>query len=803
MRSSRLLLSSLLVSLLSLTHLKANTFESDFHEDTRHWIGSDFWANRLQDWRVTMGRLECLEGASNKPLRTVHWLTGDVSPSGGPFQLKVRTGTLGFENLADGSSFSGFLIGAGEGGLDYRGASLVHNFAGPGGGLLAVFNDKGQSQFISNSGVDKDVRPVLAIGANNSSETRTGGLGNFEDYEITLNVSAVVDGKRSLELSVVNLFDGKTVTRASLDSYPADKLVGNIALVSHGGKATERRYWFRDFKAAGKGIEIHPDRHFGPILGVIYSLDDSRLKLNAQFPPLGFNDASEAVLELREGGEWKPVAKESIESPSFTALFDVTTEVVLSDCDYRVGYAWKGDTYWFEGKIQAAPEAGEEVTVAGITCYQNMGLSADGTWGAGAAGSPDGRWLSPNVWFPHTNLVERIQSQKPDLIALLGDQIYENGNPSGSDHSEGNPHIDYLYKWYLTLWDLRRLTRNIPTVVLVDDHDVYQGDLWGNSGTPIRDGDNKAGGYAHEPEFVHMVERTQTGANPEPLSRETLRQGLRSYYTDFKLGDVNFVILEDRKFKSLPGLVGPVEKYGSKIVNKGYDGRDADIPDGEILGKQQESYVQDWIKRTDGVRIGFSQTTFVSLHTAPSGDYWLDLDSGGWPQTPRDRALKIFGEGDVILMAGDTHLPSVVQHGVETYGDSVWQFVVPAVANKYRRWWEPKIDGANRRSGEPYYTGDFEDGFENLMTVAAVGNPKISNQEMFEINTRRNIGYASEHLFLDKFRNRDGYGLIVVSPDRSTVRLECWPAEVGTPQHEGWPIVLKKDSESGKWVRSF
>ena len=178
-------------------------------------------------------------------------------------------------------------------------------------------------------------------------------------------------------------------------------------------------------------------------------------------------------------------------------------------------------------------------------------------------------------------------------------------------------------------------------------------------------------------------------------------------------------------------------------MNEGYDGRDADIPDGEILGKQQEAFVRDWIKRTDGVRIGFSQTTFVSLHTAPNGDYWLDLDSGGWPQTPRNRALEILAKGDVLLMAGDTHLPSVVQHGVEAYGDSVWQFVVPAVANKYRRWWEPKTDGANRRAGEPYYTDDFEDGFGNLMTVAAVGNPKISNQEMFEINTSRNIGYAS------------------------------------------------------------
>ena len=106
---------------------------------------------------------------------------------------------------------------------------------------------------------------------------------------------------------MVNLFDGKVVTRVGLDNYPAEKLQGNIAMVSHGGKATERRYWFRDFSAQGEGIDVHPDRHFGPILGVIYSLDETRLKLNAQFPPLGFNDSREAVLEFREGDQWRLV----------------------------------------------------------------------------------------------------------------------------------------------------------------------------------------------------------------------------------------------------------------------------------------------------------------------------------------------------------------------------------------------------------------------------------------------------------------------------------------------------------------
>ena len=57
--------------------------------------------------------------------------------------------------LGNRSSWSGFLIGAGEGNLDYRGAALVHHIPGLGGGLLAAFNDSGQAQFLRNDSIRK------------------------------------------------------------------------------------------------------------------------------------------------------------------------------------------------------------------------------------------------------------------------------------------------------------------------------------------------------------------------------------------------------------------------------------------------------------------------------------------------------------------------------------------------------------------------------------------------------------------------------------------------------------------------
>ena len=42
----------------------------------RRWVGAEYWANRLQDWRVRDGRLECV---SDLPMRTVHLLTRRLS----------------------------------------------------------------------------------------------------------------------------------------------------------------------------------------------------------------------------------------------------------------------------------------------------------------------------------------------------------------------------------------------------------------------------------------------------------------------------------------------------------------------------------------------------------------------------------------------------------------------------------------------------------------------------------------------------------------------------------------------------
>ena len=101
----------------------------------RTWVGPEFWVNRLQDWQIRAGRLECLQNKTDMPMRTVHLLTREISTQKGTVHLSVRTGTLENNNR---QGWSGFLIGAGGGNLDYRSAALTHHSPGMGGGLMAV-----------------------------------------------------------------------------------------------------------------------------------------------------------------------------------------------------------------------------------------------------------------------------------------------------------------------------------------------------------------------------------------------------------------------------------------------------------------------------------------------------------------------------------------------------------------------------------------------------------------------------------------------------------------------------------------
>jgi hypothetical protein len=88
---------------------KSANFASAWNESpNRVWIGAEFWANPLQDWRVAGERLECVRAA---PDRHVHLLTREISDKSGTLGLSVKVGRVDGRAFGDGKGSFGFRLG--------------------------------------------------------------------------------------------------------------------------------------------------------------------------------------------------------------------------------------------------------------------------------------------------------------------------------------------------------------------------------------------------------------------------------------------------------------------------------------------------------------------------------------------------------------------------------------------------------------------------------------------------------------------------------------------------------------------
>ncbi len=774
----------------------------------RVWAGPDFWANRLQDWQVRGGKLECLAAGPNQEARTLHVLTREVLSAPGNLHLSVRTGVL---DAGASGGFSGFLLGAGAGKLDYRGSALVHHLSGEGGGFFAVMDMNGALAFRDNSS-EKEKNTYPEISAEKTGAPKPRSL--WEDVLLELEAAPGAGGRYDLRLSARSFVTGEPLGEAVLHGRPASDLNGNIALVSSGA-----RFWFRDLRIGGTKVATRPERAFGPVAAALHTVSRGVLKMTVQLLPVKPGQG-EVALEHRAApdGEWKSTSAPVL-TPGYTAHFRLENWDAARDHDYRIRYSGQ---IVYTGRIRKDPIGKNEITVAAFTGQQVIARPADDSWGATGYAAPRGRWTPQNVWFPHREITAGVAAQQPDLLFFSGDQIYESGNPTGRDHEGRFPELDFLYRWYLWCWSLGRLAQDTPAVLLLDDHDIYHGNIWGMGGRRNTSGDDQDGGYLYDPEFVQLAERVQAWHLPDAYDRVQPETGIGSYFTGFTYGGIGFAAIEDRKFKSPPvalkNLRPGVLKDG-KIIDPAFDIAAATGAELDLLGKKQMEFLRAWTQDWQGAKfkVLLSQTAFASVQTDSDGKMIADLDSDGWPMPARNTAVDLLRRGHVFGIAGDTHLSFVVQHGVERHRDGFFQFCVPAVANKYRRWFEPAIPGRNRRPDAPAYTGDHEDAFGNRITVLAVGNSRVTPRDILASGnvtgdprpavgaagrsgyfTRQEVSYAGVvdyHTVLGRDINADGYGIVRFDKARQTIHMENWPwnAVPGSGdagQYAGWPITI-------------
>ncbi len=480
----------------------------------------------------------------------------------------------------------------------------------------------------------------------------------------------------------------------------------------------------------------------------LYTVHHKTLKLTAQLYPLDSGDSKTVRLEIEKDGQWVEVAQTTVIESGWTAPLRVDDWDDSQDYKYRVVH---GTEATYEGTVRKNPVDKDEIIVAGFTGNSiHPGHGGD---------------------ISRQDIIDNVNRIDADVLFFSGDQVYD--------------HNRHYAAWLKFGRDFGTIIKDRPTLCLPDDHDAGQPNLWGESGKISTLSGAADGGYSRPGVYVQEVERAQTSHLPDPFDPRKIGQGIGVYFTNLNWGNIDFAILEDRKFKT--GPAGRVPKQGPRpdhIRNPDYDPASVDVPGAILLGERQLKFIDEWSQdwRQAHIKVAVSQTIFCGgahIHGSANGRLHADMDSNGWPQTGRNRALAALRKAFAFHYAGDQHLATIFHHGIDEHRDAIWSFCVPSIANLYLRWWEPLEPGTNREPGSPPYTGDGLDGFANKVTNYAAANPEKKPAGNL-LNTRA-----------------AGYGIVRLNTKTRQITMECWPRNVditdaAAKQYPGWPRTISQ-----------
>lgn len=768
------------LSKIGFTNHKSTAFKSQWHLwQNMKWVGPQYWGNRLQDWELNNGQAICTIKGKN---RNLHVLTVQNPKGNAEYETKVNVNVLDSDIKNSEKSFFGFRLGAKGKFDDYRSAAVF------GKGLDIGLNLNGDVVF-----GDKIHKTKLTKIPN-----------NFTLHIIVKNKNT---NAQIIKVDVTDASNKKLYTLNNIEVLH-ENLKGGFALLSNIDTKNNNNYkpvvGFENWRINSNDLYSNDNNIFGPICFSQYTLHRKKLKITAQLSPIETIKGHKVCLQFKKHDNWVTQEEQIVTHSGRAVNFSISNWNANINTPYRVRLQLPLRNglhqYDYEGTIVAEPKTKDTLKAAVFSCNFDYG-------------------------FPDSDVNENVSKLHPDVCLFLGDQFYEGTGGYGVQFNGDfdKTCLDYLRKWMMFGWSYRELFRHRPCAIIPDDHDVYHGNIWGEEGK-LADNNNgygassqDSGGYKMSPEWVNMVQFTQTSHLPDPYDATPVKNNIGVYYTHWNYAGISFAILEDRKFKSAPTHILPKE---AKVKNGWIMADDFDIKkyrnlEAELLGKRQEQFLEAWVRdwsQDTEMKAVLSQTNLATVATLPKeaktgavipklyipeiGEYikgdkaTVDMDSNGWPAKKRDKALEIIRKSFAFHIAGDQHLGSFIQYGLDEFGDSGYAFAGPALNNIWpRRFWPP-VDSTNHSYNNPAYTGNHIDGFGNKMTVKAVANPH------------------NMHLEPKILHNRAvGYGIVTFNKKIRSIKTECYrrfiDPEEKNAQYPGWPQVITQQDNYGRNAAAY
>lgn len=764
---------------LTLGPVGAGQFRPDWPKSlSRPWVGPDFYAQRLEDWRLNRGAVECLGATAN---RYLYLLTGEVTPGSGFLKISVRVSVPELPARARARNFVALRLGIKSPGGDFREAAVSGQGLEAGvttDGLLFV----GELESVSSEEKQEQLKRALRKG-----------------LALRLNLETT-GSQSSVRLAVVEPETGKILDELEETHLAGDRLSGGLALVSSlpevrpgAGEAVSR---WRDLDLSGDLLENRPERALGPVGFTLYTLSRDKLTLTAQLVPGCLISEARAVLEIREDGLWVQVAAAPVELVSWLARFSVAGWDSSRDHEFRVRLEGQEAGSEFAhnpiGIIRKEPRGRDRLVMAVLGNHQEEG-------------------------YPHNGLVSALKKQDPDLLFFAGNQVF--GRPTSFWREKFTVEAarrEYLRQWLLFGWAFSGLLRDRPAVVMPDARDFFQAKLWGENGRLVKEEDypdpaaaQDSGGFLMPAEFIDLVLATQISHLPEIEGRPSTDED--PYFREIRYGGLSLAVACDRVFKSAPAPLLPEARVRNGWAwNSEFDlKKQANIKQARLLGPAQLKLLRKWAEDwSDGVwmKALLSQSLWVSLLTLPEGrlgdealwqlqplkpgDYppddrpVADFMSGGWPKPARDEAIGILRQALAPHLAGSGGPPAALRYGLGKPGDAVWAFLPPPIVAGPAVRWMPRPAARSLVKKAPEASGDFEDAFGNKFNLETVTNP-------FEGGVER------------PGRGSSGYGLVIFDRNERRVMLDAQVRPENSPEaqyqsYPGWPVSFSQLENDGR-----
>ena len=297
----------------------AMVYVENWPHQNRRFVGPDYWANDLADWRLADGQLLCV---SASPERSLHLLTQSVAGDSGELYLSAQVQLLQ-PQLKRG--YFGFQVGTRATVDDYRAVATQ------GQGIRCGLTAQGEL-FIGDTAQADAISPL---------DMRI-------TWELRLQARPMGGQWYRLTLTAHELNTGRRLEEIARDSLRLSDLQGGLALVSSfptvDSLAQTAVLRFDQWQLGGALLRPHPERAYGPILFTRHSLDQQTLTLAAYLAPVNLSVTRLIRLEIDRGQGFQ-LEKESILDPmSRVARFRLSPWQPQGPTPYRLSCQINPDT---------------------------------------------------------------------------------------------------------------------------------------------------------------------------------------------------------------------------------------------------------------------------------------------------------------------------------------------------------------------------------------------------------------------------------------------------------------------------